>query len=353
MALKHVLLGTAALAVASVGAAQAGTVMPDGWYVSLAAGANWVPNDKVRWSSTGTSTNYRYSWDTGYAVLASVGYDFDNHWRAELEVGYRHNKSKSACTAGGCFDPDNTGVGSGPPGESLWQLSQMVNVLYDFSLGGNWTASVGAGIGGNLVVFEDEGHEFDDYVLAGQLIGEVGYRFADRWQAFATYHYMLMSDPNLSGGGSYTPVHMDLQNHTVAIGIRFDLQADHMAPPPEPERPMPAEPKRPRQYIVFFGFNKSNLSAEAERVVSEAAAAAKQFGSAEITVVGHTDTVGSNSYNMRLSLRRSGAVKAELVQDGIKGDMIQASGKGETELMVETGDGVKEPQNRRATINLH
>jgi len=46
-------------------------------------------------------------------------------------------------------------------------------------------------------------------------------------------------------------------------------------------------------------------------------------------------------------------VKAGLVSDGISSGMITTSGKGETELMVQTGDGVKEPQNRRATISLH
>ena len=194
MRLKHLLLGTA-LAVASAGAAQAGTIMPDGWYVSLAAGANWVPNDNVRWNTSASSgTNFRYDWNTGYAVLASVGYDFTEHWRAEFEVGYRHNKSKSACTAGGCFDPDFGPTPGLAPDEPAWQLSEMVNVLYDFGLGGGWTASVGAGIGGNLVVFEDEGHEFDDYVFAGQLIGEIGYRFSDRWQAFARWRH-LYADP--------------------------------------------------------------------------------------------------------------------------------------------------------------
>jgi OOP family OmpA-OmpF porin len=56
---------------------------------------------------------------------------------------------------------------------------------------------------------------------------------------------------------------------------------------------------------------------------------------------------------MRLSLRRAAAVKKGLASEGIAPDMIQTSGKGETELMVQTGDGVKEPQNRRSTISLH
>ena len=344
MRFKHVLLGTA-LAVASGGAAQAAITTPTGWYLSLAAGPNWVEKAKAVEETTAGATA-SFSWDTGYAVAASVGYDFGDHWRAELEVAYRHNNGNTICGGtGGC----------GSTSARLWELSEMVNVLYDFQLGGNWSASVGAGIGGNLVGWRNS-ISFDDYVFAGQLIGEVGYQFADRWQAFASYHYVMMSDPNFSpnveGLSEDAPISMEKRDHMLMIGIRFDLQSDHAAPPPERHEP-PPEPRRPRQFIVFFGFNKSNLSGEAARVVHEAAEAAHEFGSAEIVVVGHTDTVGSNSYNLRLSLRRAGAVKAELVTDGIKPGMIETSGKGETELMVQTGDGVKEPQNRRATIDLH
>ncbi|MEQ1866303.1 MAG: OmpA family protein, partial [Micropepsaceae bacterium] len=105
--------------------------------------------------------------------------------------------------------------------------------------------------------------------------------------------------------------------------------------------------------IVFFGFNKSNLTAEAQAVVAEAAATAKGQGSAQIVIVGHTDSSGSSAYNDQLSMRRANTVKDELTRLGISSDAITASGKGETELMVQTGDGVKEPQNRRATINLN
>jgi outer membrane protein OmpA-like peptidoglycan-associated protein len=62
--------------------------------------------------------------------------------------------------------------------------------------------------------------------------------------------------------------------------------------------------------------------------------------------------MGSNSYNQELSLKRANVVRDALRALGIAGDTISASGKGETELLVQTGDGVKEPQNRRATINL-
>ena len=65
------------------------------------------------------------------------------------------------------------------------------------------------------------------------------------------------------------------------------------------------------------------------------------------------DTSGSNAYNQKLSECRSDAVKTNLVGKGIGEGTISTSGKGEAELMVQTGDGVKEPQNRRATVDLN
>jgi OmpA-OmpF porin, OOP family len=107
-----------------------------------------------------------------------------------------------------------------------------------------------------------------------------------------------------------------------------------------------------KSYIVFFGFAKCNITSEADAVLSEAASAAKSQGSASVKIVGHTDTVGSPAYNQRLSECRAGAAKSSLVSKGIPDSAISTTGKGETELLVQTGDSVKEPQNRRATVDL-
>jgi len=104
---------------------------------------------------------------------------------------------------------------------------------------------------------------------------------------------------------------------------------------------------------VFFGYNKCNITAEADAVLSEAAAAAKSGGSASVRIVGHTDTSGSNAYNQKLSECRANAAKTNLVGKGVSEGSISASGKGETQLAVATGDGVKEPLNRRSTIDIN
>ena len=343
MTLKHLLLGSVAVLV-TAGSANAAT----GWYMSLGAGANWIEKGDYRSYSSGVQTSAgTLTYDRGYIITGSVGYDFGDHWRTEFEVAYRDNNIKSWRSDGG--EGNTTSA-------QVWELSQMVNVLYDVPLGGNWQASVGAGVGGNLVVVKNwessSPTQQDDYVLAGQLIAEGSYRFSDRWQAYAGYHYMFMDDPNMPyNSDPADSFEISKTEHSLLVGLRFDLQRDGAAPmqPSMPEQPKAAAPK---QFIVFFGFNKSNLTPEAQRVVSEAAAAAKETGSASIAVVGHTDTSGSSDYNVKLSVRRSQAVKDALVSLGIAPSGISTSGRGESELMVQTGDGVKEPQNRRATIDL-
>ena len=122
------------------------------------------------------------------------------------------------------------------------------------------------------------------------------------------------------------------------------------APPAPPPPPAPAVIVR--NYVVFFDFDKSNLTDEARQVVSSAVDTAKRTGTARITVTGHTDTVGSQRYNQRLSERRAMAVKQEMVRLGMNGSEIMTVGKSFNDPLVPTGPGVREPQNRRAMIDL-
>jgi hypothetical protein len=117
-------------------------------------------------------------------------------------------------------------------------------------------------------------------------------------------------------------------------------------PPPPPPPPVAA----PTSFMVFFDWDRSNLSQQAAQTIGQAAAAFKTRGSARITATGHTDTSGPESYNMALSLRRANSVKNELVRQGVPPDAIAVIGKGESSPLVATGDGVREPQNRRVEI---
>lgn len=340
MKLRSLLLGTIA-AVAVTSTAYADYATPTGWYMSLGAGANWIEDGDVDVYDDGSLTSSQeLSYERGYIIAGTVGHDF-GRWRAEFEVAYRDND----CERDAC--PQS----SSHTDAEVWELSQMVNVLYDVPLGGPWNASVGAGIGGNLVVWKEDGiNDIDDYVLAGQLIAQAGYRLSDRWELYLDYHYMIMDDPDMPlldfPGQSYS---VEKTDHSLMLALRFDLQRDGAAPPP----PVDVPKGSPKQFIVFFGFNKSSLSKEARDIVHEAAAAAMQQGYVTILVTGHTDTVGSSKYNEALSVRRADNVRKALVAEGIPAAGIKTSGKGETMLMVQTGDREMEPRNRRAEINLN
>ena len=79
---------------------------------------------------------------------------------------------------------------------------------------------------------------------------------------------------------------------------------------------------------------------------------AKDNGFVRVLITGHTDTVGSDSYNQALSVRRAQSVKDEMVQEGMDGSQVSIEGKSFHDPLVPTGPGVREPQNRRAVIDL-
>jgi outer membrane protein OmpA-like peptidoglycan-associated protein len=108
----------------------------------------------------------------------------------------------------------------------------------------------------------------------------------------------------------------------------------------------------PTAYLVFFGFDEATLTPEGRQVVADAANAYQQSGSAVISVVGHTDTVGSESYNYDLGQRRAEAVAAELTRLGVPASAISTTSRGEQDLLVPTADEVREPQNRRVVIDV-
>lgn len=122
------------------------------------------------------------------------------------------------------------------------------------------------------------------------------------------------------------------------------------APAPAPE-PAPAPVVEvSTNYLVFFDWDRSNLTVDALRIVQEAVA---NFGKGEfsvIQVIGHADTSGPVTYNMDLSRRRAGSVAEALIRQGVPKQDIGISWKGETQPLVPTGGGVREPQNRRAEI---
>jgi outer membrane protein OmpA-like peptidoglycan-associated protein len=116
------------------------------------------------------------------------------------------------------------------------------------------------------------------------------------------------------------------------------------------EKPRPAAVmSSPDRYLVFFDFDKANLTPKAEQTIGEAAANAGQDNVSGIRVIGHADRAGPAPYNVKLSERRAENVKQSLAQQGYQG-RIGTEARGESDPLVPTKDGVAEPQNRRAEI---
>jgi outer membrane protein OmpA-like peptidoglycan-associated protein len=130
--------------------------------------------------------------------------------------------------------------------------------------------------------------------------------------------------------------------------------AAHPAPPPAPAPvAAPAPPPPPASdFTVYFDFDSWTLKAEQLKVLTDVINTARSGGQSNITIVGHTDTSGPEDYNQKLSVRRANVVVEALVDMGARKKALHASGVGETDLAVQTPDGVKEAKNRRTVITL-
>jgi outer membrane protein OmpA-like peptidoglycan-associated protein len=135
-------------------------------------------------------------------------------------------------------------------------------------------------------------------------------------------------------------------SNTFSLGLRYALfQPAPAAPAPAPA-PAPVAAPAPapaKTYLVFFDWDKYNLTPRADQIISEAASDSK---------TSNVTTLEVSTYNMGLSERRAKAVAAELVTDGVPASEIEIHAFGETHLLVPTGPGVREPQNRRVEIVL-
>jgi opacity protein-like surface antigen len=354
--MRKVLLATAALAVVGANGALADDYSPMGWYAGAGVGINWLDDTE----ETLLGGDHTIEWDTGWAIEGDVGYRWAEYWRLELEGSFRENDADVFTPGGGFY----SGVPVTPAGD-VEQLAVMLNLLFDFDVTDTINLSLGAGIGGAQVEVEftatttpfgsvltiDERDQ--DWTWAYQGIAGVSFETGDQTEIFIDYRYFVSNDVDLvtlnNGGLPSVTFDENFENHTVKFGFRYFFEGAPEAPAVV-DTPPPVDAAR--TYIVFFDFNKSNLTAEAQAVVAEAAEAYKTTGSVRVEVVGHTDTVGSASYNQQLSERRAASVAAELTRLGVPSDAITTEGRGFSDPMVPTGPGVREPQNRRAVIDL-
>jgi outer membrane protein OmpA-like peptidoglycan-associated protein len=136
------------------------------------------------------------------------------------------------------------------------------------------------------------------------------------------------------------------------IGVRYAFGAPAPMEAPAPAPVAAPAPAPVRTYLVFFDWDKADLTARARQIIAEAAQASTRVQTTRIEVDGYTDKSGTPAYNQALSVRRANAVAAELVRLGVEKQAISIQGFGETNPLVPTADGVREPQNRRVEIIL-
>ncbi|TZG26550.1 OmpA family protein [Sphingomonas montanisoli] len=109
-------------------------------------------------------------------------------------------------------------------------------------------------------------------------------------------------------------------------------------------------PPKPAQFILYFKEGTTDLTPESQPRLEELLAEVRRRPGVEAQVTGYTDTLGSDDDNDRLSQRRAEEVLEVLAAQGIDTGLLTAVGRGERSLLVKTGDGVREPANRRVEV---
>lgn len=338
----------------------AASAQTDGWYLGAEAGVTKVPG--IGFADGANS--WRQKQDLGYGVLGQAGYGF-GPVRVEGELGFRRNNLSSFTNSTGDFSPDG----------SIGGVSGMANIYYDFDTGTRFTPYLGGGLGGldlseNHVAAGGVGVVNDSRLaFAYQGIAGISYAVDEALSIKADYRYLRTADEGLNlqpsyGGGYGSGAYA---SHAIMIGFTYKFPAPkpvmastQVAMPPPAPAPMPPAPAAKavmaapiaQNFTLFFDWDKSDLSPAARAIIQQAADNAKKNHSVAIKATGYTDLSGTEPYNLKLSVRRAEAVKAMLVAQGIPADEISVVGKGKSDPLVPTKDGVREAQNRRVTITL-
>jgi len=376
MKLRSALLAATVLALPFAASAQPVT----GLYLGAGLGVNLTQQEQVKnitfptlggVSSGNTSASLKSS--TGFVGVVSLGWGFGNGLRAELEGNYRNNHISGLTGSGAA------GIGGGTVEQ---KYGAMINVLYDFNGVAPWIVPyVGAGVGYSWIA---ERYHFYNNARIGTGPGSVApgalgitgnnTKGAFAYQAIlgaafplpqvvpglaATLEYRFLGTAGNRGySGSVTlagtpgsvPANVSLgnsYNHSILVGLRYNFG---VAPPPAPAPAAVPAQAPARSYLVFFDWDKATLTDRARQIIKEAADNSTRVQYTRLEVNGYTDTSGTPRYNQGLSVRRAQAVAAELVRDGVPRQAISSQGLGDTHLLVPTGPGVREPQNRRVEI---
>lgn len=142
----------------------------------------------------------------------------------------------------------------------------------------------------------------------------------------------------------------------VGRAARGELGSSNNVPsPPEPWLPPPPPPPPPcvtGPFMVFFDWDRDDVTPQAAAILDNAVSAYALCGQAQVMLAGHADRSGPDAYNAGLSRRRAAKVAAYLTGRGIPAGVVTQEAFGESRPLVETGDSVQELQNRRVEITF-
>ncbi len=366
MKLRSALLATTLLAVPAAVMAQP----VDGLYVGAGAGYNYLQNLKAKGSVDGIDGSGKLEGNGGFIGSVSIGYGLASilpGLRLELQGDYRqdHQKIRGAPYGVTGGDGDTQSYGG------------YLNALYDFDIGSSFVfpyVGVGAGyrwtelhsavayIPGLAAQYDgsnDSEGGFSAQAMAGAAFpfpGIPGLSITAEYRFTGVFENVKFNDGSVINTGSAPiPASVKLEdqyNHSFLIGLRYAFNVPAPPPPPAPVQAAPPQPAPSRTYLVFFDWDRADLTDQARRIIKEAAMNVARVTVTRIEVNGYTDLSGTAAYNQKLSVRRAEAVAAELVRDGVARSEIVARGFGESNPLVPTAKGVREPQNRRVEIIL-
>ncbi|KQN21909.1 MULTISPECIES: OmpA family protein [unclassified Sphingomonas] len=359
------------LALASTALATPALARDKSWYVGIEGGAMIV--EDIDYDIGALNNAGSVDHDYGYDVDAVMGYDFGG-FRLETEVGYR--KATVDGYSSTTTTPAFTGAGAlvavpagnyDYAGGSSSALSFMLNGLLDFGPDDGIQGFVGGGVGVARVkanyALNDNGSFLNDSdtVFAYQGLAGIRAPLTDHIDATLKYRFFnaenvkLVDNTNRVFDGRY-------RSHSILGGVtyNFGAPAEPMAPPPPPPAPEPMAPPpppapvevvcSPGPFIVFFEWDKSDITPEAASILDNAVTQYQSCGNAQVMLAGHADKSGSASYNVGLSQRRADGVRAYLSSHAIPDGVISTEAFGESRPRVDTADGVREVQNRRVEV---
>jgi OmpA-OmpF porin, OOP family len=327
-----------------------------GIYIGAGAGYNVPESIPITTPLPNTERRTLVS-NNGFATIGSVGYGLGNGFRFELEGNFRQDGFSHL--TGGAFPTTGSG--------KIQTYGAMANVLFDMDIGFPWIYPyVGGGVGYERTHFDNIKLTASNGAIAlsnngttggfaFQAIGGLSFPIPHVPGLSLTTEYRFLGIPTGETMGDSTayphPLKLDHQfSNSFLVGVRY---AFGVTPPPTPAPAAVAPAPSPaRTFQIFFDWDKATLTDRARQIVREAADGSTKVQTTRIEVNGYTDTSGTPQYNKGLSIRRAEAVAAELVKDGVARNIISIQGFGDTHLLVPTGPGVREPQNRRVEIIL-